>query len=545
MRVRLRHMAQDQLTQLEKPIVGFDWKDSGDPPEVFLDGPICARVAVLDFDENTGQLHEPVPFDRTKALARYRVTETPTNRKFQALSVFATVLKTLNLFEDPDVLGRQVKWAFDGNQLLVVPRAGTWRNAFYERETRSLQFFSFPGGPDQRMIHTSLSHDIVAHETGHAILDAINPHLYDCITPQSLALHEAIGDLTALFSTLDIKTLREHLLRTSTDITGLNAYSQVAEEFGLYTGQNGALRHLWNDLTLATTPNHNNFHNLSQVLSGAVYRFLVEVYRELWVAPEGGTPKFSESGSALWRASQLTKRFALRGLDYLPPGEVSFADYGRAIIAADGVSNPREGRFREMFANILGPRLGLQGPDLFAPAVAPDVLGNAIQMDSLVKSDWHAYHFVDANREALHVPGDVPFRIEPRLQITKKTYRGETDAEVMYHEIILKVSWEVLEQGGRNRWVRFGTTAVFDRDGNVQAILTTSPAATGQHDEDVRGRFIDYLLATDLVSFDPMEDGGTATLDDSGLRIRGTGRMLHVAGDHGAPVAMPYAGGRT
>lgn len=70
----------------------------------------------------------------------------------------------------------RIRWAGrlpGGPQLLVVPRAGEWANAFYERESRSLQFFYFSPSGESRRIYTSHSQDIVAHETAHAILDGI------------------------------------------------------------------------------------------------------------------------------------------------------------------------------------------------------------------------------------------------------------------------------------------------------------------------------------------------------------------------------------
>lgn len=536
MKIKLPYMIQDQYTAEAKglsPIGRFVWDVEKYEPEVFLDGPVCSRVAVLDFDEADGTLANAVALDRT-GVWEYSVPESSGDRGFQAVSAFATVLKTLHLYESPDVLGRRIRWAFDGPQLMVVPRAGTWKNAYYERESHSLQFFSFAGSGRVPIVHTSLSHDIVSHETGHAILDAIAPHLYDCVTPQSLALHEAIGDLTALFGTLDSKPLRELLLdQTGGEIEGINAYSQVAEEFGMYTGRAGALRSLWNDMTLDSVDDPNDFHDLSQVLTGALYRLLVEYYRRVWEESSSTSPpKFSDSGFALWRASQAMERFALRGLDYLAPGEISFADYGRASIAADAVSNPDNPWFRRRFAEMLGERLGIDTDDLAFDAPDPDALGLAVDVTLLLASDWHAYQLVDEQRDAFHVPADVPFRVEPRLAVTKTTYRSSGEAH--YHETILKVSWEQLEDGTHPRWVRFGSTVVFGDDGRLLAVLTSNPGVTGASDAGARDEFIQSLLVDEL--FGGVGAEITSVSDRGGFRLTGTGRCLHAAREAGVPV---------
>ena len=115
---------------------------------------------------------------------------------FIQASVFATVFRTMYMYEQPDTLGRKVGGASTRPQLLVVPRAGWLANAYYERALAQPPVLLVRA--ESKIVHTSLSRDIVAHETAHALIDGIVPDLYDAYDPQSLALHEGIADLTAV-----------------------------------------------------------------------------------------------------------------------------------------------------------------------------------------------------------------------------------------------------------------------------------------------------------------------------------------------------------
>ena len=70
---------------------------------------------------------------------------------------------------------------FEGNRLIVVPHAGYGQNAFYDRRSKSLQFYYFDRGTDRTF--TCLSTDIVNHEFGHAVLDGIRPHYHEGSLP--------------------------------------------------------------------------------------------------------------------------------------------------------------------------------------------------------------------------------------------------------------------------------------------------------------------------------------------------------------------------
>ena len=73
-----------------------------------------------------------------------------------------------------------------GNRLIVVPHAGYGENAFYDRASKSLQFYYF--GSEQDTVFTCLSVDIVNHEFAHAVLDGIRPLYNESSNPQTGAL---------------------------------------------------------------------------------------------------------------------------------------------------------------------------------------------------------------------------------------------------------------------------------------------------------------------------------------------------------------------
>jgi len=176
MGIRLPMMIQDpSISQVDVGRLVEDWLKLDE--RHYLDGPVSERVAVVDLDPTTDALSPPVPFlspAGRRTLGRYDVEKTDiASPRFIPVSVFATVFRTIYLYEDPRVLGRKITWAFDAPQLFVVPRAGWLANAYYERRSHSLQFFQFMA--DDQVIQTSLSRDIVAHETGHGLIDGIDP----------------------------------------------------------------------------------------------------------------------------------------------------------------------------------------------------------------------------------------------------------------------------------------------------------------------------------------------------------------------------------
>jgi Zn-dependent metalloprotease len=75
-------------------------------------------------------------------------------------------------------------------------------NAFYDPKTHALVFPQFVD--KGKMKYTSSSFDVVAHEAGHACLNAMIPSLNQTGRLDHKALHESFGDLSALFASLEL-----------------------------------------------------------------------------------------------------------------------------------------------------------------------------------------------------------------------------------------------------------------------------------------------------------------------------------------------------
>jgi hypothetical protein len=568
MAIRLPTVIKDprtsKLLDLKKPTEQFEAEDG----ELFLDGPVGRRVAVLDFDPNDGTLSTPVRFrppNPAKSIGGYTVEDLDNVHALDMMkvSVFATVLKTMRLFEGEDTLGRKLTWAFGAPQLLVVPRAGSWTNAYYERDSHSLQFFYFPSVlKPEETIYTSLSHDIVAHETGHAVLDGIAPDLYDAVTPQSLAIHEAVADLTALMMAFKSPNLSRAVLDANKGvIDNSSAFSGIAEQFASERGPAGRtlyLRDLKNSKTLdpkgkkADIVSRSEPHSLSEVLGGALYAVMLKTYKAVWneQAAKTSKPPASSSGRALFIASERFKRMIFRALDYLPPGEATFADYGRAILASDQASYPDQGWERQWIGEEFVHRgIVAKASELAVQTDYEEKTLKGIDLKTLVESDWAAYEFANSNRKLLRIPPGEPFRIRPRLDGTKLYYhrgerRGAKDGQRRVRECLFKVSWNTTEQNQlgsafpKRRIVTAGTTLAIDWEtSKVRALLTSEIAPEHQADRDgLLRRLTDQgvlRFGGTAVGLDglPRPDMIRAESMKGAMRILGTGRMLHVTGE--------------
>ena len=555
-------------------------------PAGFTEGPACRRVAVVDLDFRTGKLREPARFDPKgspyRDIAAYRAA-IPTKRgvgrmpwargtekgadvgelgfiplddPFMKVSVFGTVLRTLGLVQDPAVLGREIAWAFPGKQLLVVPRAAEMDNAFYHRDSRSLQFY-YGSSSRGRTVYAGLSQDIVAHETAHAIIDGIAPDLYDAVSPESLAIHEGLADFTAgLLSMRNRELTHKPGKAISTkEFQESSRFSRIAEEFGRWRGHGDALRDICNTKTLdpraederrvdTTSP-----HSTSEVLSGLLF----VVFRMLFAyAPrdpavkrkvdQGGSAAFEGLRYRIAYSCNRALGLAYRGLNWLAPGDASFADLVTAMLAADREFFPDDPRVREA----LSKEAVLRG----IPVSQPTNLLTNVEVP-LTADARRA--FIERHREALGIPsGARPTVTVRRTHIYAPPLLPRSTSEsfdlkpnmsrwtsAKTEHFLVKLAWwqrEVndLEGWGAHRQYRSGATIVIARDGRVRAVLQNRHAAMATSS---RSDFLRRMLAgegaTPRVGPDgvPLQRGLRARIKGDTLSITGAMQMLHVVGD--------------
>lgn len=122
-----------------------------------------------------------------------------------------------------------------GKALPVQLDSGVDLNAFYTRggggDSPGLHFFhdSVAG----RVYYSGESPDVVCHEMGHGVLDAIRPQLFDAQTIEAPAFHESFADMSALLSALQVPSFRQALLSDTGGIINRSSrWSRLAEQLG-------------------------------------------------------------------------------------------------------------------------------------------------------------------------------------------------------------------------------------------------------------------------------------------------------------------------
>ncbi len=371
----------EQLEPREQP--GAE-KKGGSRTEATCDSyPAGEYLEIVDFDPATGRFYEPVNLDHPHLLAQDGLQPSVSNPQFHQQMVYAVMMTTIENFER--ALGRKIMWAENipvrpapgqkkldlhfqfVRRLRVYPHALRQANAYYDPIKKAMLFGYFNSAPANAQIQlpgatvfTCLSHDIIAHETTHALIDGLHRRYIDATHPDTRAFHEAFADIVALFQHFSFpEVLRHQVAQTRGDLRQQNLLGQLAQQFGQAIGGYGGLRDAIGEFDKdgvwkQKIPNAQDYanemecHKRGAILVAAVFDAFLTIYESrvqklMRIATgDARTPTgdlhpdlVDEIAKAAAKSASDVLRICIRALDYCPPMDLTYGDYLRALITAD------------------------------------------------------------------------------------------------------------------------------------------------------------------------------------------------------------------
>jgi hypothetical protein len=352
-------------------------------------GPVGRYVEVVDYDADNKCYYQPVDLDDTSVLLSGGLDPDESDPRFHQQMVYAVASETVRRFEY--ALGRKIWWGFSRldftnvgpqnakTRLRIFPHAMQEANAFYSRELGALVFGYFASSAESSLnipgqtVFTCLSHDIIAHETTHALIDSQRPSFTEPTSLDSLAFHEAFADIVALFQHFTFKEPLLEIIRVTggeifqatvapeiepdkggpmihVQVQRDNPLVELALQFGEAMGTRKALRS-----AIGSPPNSRDInklyepHSRGSILVAAIFDAFFSAYvrrtRDLIrIARSGGaqiSPETMHPDLIKRLAETATKtadhflNICIRSLDYCPPVDILFGDFLRAVITSD------------------------------------------------------------------------------------------------------------------------------------------------------------------------------------------------------------------
>jgi subtilisin family serine protease len=359
-----------ETASINQAVLSVRWED-------LRPGPVGEYLEVVDVDA-TDRAYEPVNLDAPYVLAQNGLVPAEGHPGFHQQMVYAVAMSTIEHFER--ALGRPVLWRprpqpgneFDDSafvrQLTIRPHALRQANAYYSPQEVALLFGYFEAAADDpgdhmpgSAVYACLSHDIIAHETTHAILDGMHRRFNEATNPDVLALHEGFADIVALMQHFTLpEVLESQVRRTRGDLEAESMLGSLAIQFGRAIGGRGALRDaigrfdaagVWQrvkpdpaDYIRVSSP-----HARGAILVAAVFDAFLAIYKsrtaDLLRISTGGTgvlPAGAVHPDLVRRLAEEAGKSArhvlnlcIRAIDYVPPVDVTFGEFLRGIITAD------------------------------------------------------------------------------------------------------------------------------------------------------------------------------------------------------------------
>ena len=327
-------------------------------------GPSGETIEVIDYDGWNKTFYSPVDLNETALLMEDGLAQSESDPRFHQQMVYAVAMRVIESARR--ALGRPLTFQRgDQKKLRLFPHAFFGRNAFFDPELNAILFGYFqadsvsPGlNIPGQAIYTCLSHDIIAHEMTHAIVHRLRPYFLEPSNLDVLAFHEAFSDIVALFLRFSYRDLlAEHIQNSQNDLRKADMLVELAQQFGQATGSGKALRS-----ALGSPPHKLRLsrveepHDRGSILVSAVFDGFFRAFRsrtaDLLRIATGGSGELPRGrlhpdlvNRLATEAAQLADRFlriCFRAFDYMPPVDVTFGDFLRALVTSDYELNPAD-----------------------------------------------------------------------------------------------------------------------------------------------------------------------------------------------------------
>ena len=298
----------------------------------------------------------------------------------------------------------------DPKRLALAPDAGDDLNAYYDRT--SVSFFHHDIGAT--VAYSGASTDVVAHEVGHGVLDALRPDLWDTNYLEVGGFHEGFGDVTAIITALNDRKTRLAVLAASPNLGTANVVEATAEDLS------NAIRLVLGPQHPAAKPRRalNTFqwqlpstmpsnggpdvmiaevHSIARIITGCFW----DVLRAIFAA----NPTKTEA--TLWTATKTAAQIFHAGSANAPEVPRFFRAVGRAMVLAD--ASQFAGAHRDLIgAAFAGHGLPLGSNAMLAPEfeLAGPAPKAAAAMSLAPATNKHL-------RSMLQVPAGVKLSVAP------------------------------------------------------------------------------------------------------------------------------------
>ena len=393
------------------------------PHEHLHPGPVGSRLAVIDYDFANQRFYEPVNLDDTAIAMQAGLAPCEVDPRFHQQMVYAVASKVLETFDA--ALGRKIRFLRDDRRvkLRIFPHAFEGANAFYDPNDVAVLFGYYrasrrhPGRhqPGQ-IVFTCLSHDIIAHEVTHAVLDRIKRHYRFPTSHDAGAFHEGFSDAVTILHQFSFPALlRETIAKQHGNLGSHGVLADLAEQFGQTSGAGAALRSVIDAPDAKRQHRRLPVHDRGAILAAAIFSAFLRSYeartRDLLRLATGGLGRLPEGelppdlvnrlAAEAAAAARSILQMCIRALEYAPPVDLTFGDYLRAIVTSDREIDPtdRYGQRRAMIEEFL--RRGLYVEGVRSPAedalcwdetdgkiepLAPNMIGNLFLKEATARS---------------------------------------------------------------------------------------------------------------------------------------------------------------